>query len=246
MKKMLLAAAASLAMAAPAFAADEALAAAVAADYPYVFELYKHFHQNPELSFRESASAARMATELKALGFTVTTGVGDAFRAGLDGDRIHALCQIDHWFLDQIDALVRAEQALGDEGLGALDARRLSELKRQGFADSRLAELVGTNEAAIRHLRHTLGLQPVYKRVDSCAGEFATSTAYLYSTYADECEAAPSERQKSALSAELTVAITRAPSALPSWMAAEPELPAPPNTSSVSPAASWPRWTTPT
>ena len=77
MKKMLLAAAASLAMAAPAFAADEALAAAVAADYPYVFELYKHFHQNPELSFRESASAARMATELKALGFTVTTGVGD-------------------------------------------------------------------------------------------------------------------------------------------------------------------------
>ena len=122
--------------------------------------------------------------------------VADAFRAGLDGDRIHALCQIDHWFLDQIDALVRAEQALGDEGLGALDARRLSELKRQGFADSRLAELVGTNEAAIRHLRHTLGLQPVYKRVDSCAGEFATSTAYLYSTYADECEAAPSERQK--------------------------------------------------
>src|SRR3990167_6450493 len=77
MKSMLLAAAATIALSAPALAQDKALADAVAADYPYVFELYKHFHQNPELSFKESASAARMATELKALGFTVTTGVGD-------------------------------------------------------------------------------------------------------------------------------------------------------------------------
>ncbi len=122
--------------------------------------------------------------------------VADAFRAGFDCDRVYALCHIDHWFLEQIEVLVRAEQALASDGLTALDYDRLYRLKRHGFADSRLAELVGTNEDAIRHLRLTLGLHPVYKRVDSCAGEFATGTAYLYSTYEQECEAAPSQRRK--------------------------------------------------
>src|SRR3546814_17264183 len=82
------------------------------------------------------------------------------------------------------------------DGLAALDRPRLRVLKRKGFSDLRLAALLGTDEHAIRHLRHTLGLRPVYKRVDSCAAAFATSTAYLYSTYEDECEAAPSDRRK--------------------------------------------------
>ncbi len=122
--------------------------------------------------------------------------VADAFRAGLSRDQIYALCRIDHWFLVQIEELIATEQAVAERGLGALDADRLRFLKRQGFSDSRLATLTGTNEDAIRHLRRALNVRPVYKRVDSCAAEFATHTAYMYSTYEDECESEPSDRAK--------------------------------------------------
>ncbi|MBP7623635.1 MAG: carbamoyl-phosphate synthase large subunit, partial [Xanthomonadales bacterium] len=87
-------------------------------------------------------------------------------------------------------------QKLAQQGLAALDANRLRALKRVGFSDARLAQLVGTNEDAVRHLRRALNVRPVYKRVDSCAAEFATNTAYLYSTYEEECESAPSDRDK--------------------------------------------------
>ncbi len=122
--------------------------------------------------------------------------VADAFRAGFAFEEVHALSQIDPWFLRQIEDLVRTEAVIAHEGLAALDARRLFRLKRQGFSDARIARLVGTDEAAIRALRHAFGLHPVYKRVDSCAGEFATDTAYLYSTWEEECEAKPSTRDK--------------------------------------------------
>ncbi|MDP1640322.1 MAG: carbamoyl-phosphate synthase large subunit, partial [Hyphomicrobium sp.] len=122
--------------------------------------------------------------------------VADAFRAGMSVDEVYALCAIDPWFLVQIEDLVRLEREVEQQGLAALDRERLRELKRKGFSDSRLATLVGTDESALRHLRRALGVRPVYKRVDSCAAEFATSTAYLYSTYEEECEAEPTTRDK--------------------------------------------------
>ena len=122
--------------------------------------------------------------------------LADAFRAGLSLEDVHGLSRVDPWFLAAFEDIVRTEDEVREQGLTALDAPRMRELKRMGFADARLAELVGTDEAAVRHLRHTLGVRPVYKRVDSCAAEFATTTAYMYSTYEEECEAAPSNRDK--------------------------------------------------
>jgi len=134
--------------------------------------------------------------ELKAPGPERLFFVGDAFRAGFSVEEVFALSHIDPWFLDQIEEIIQAETQLAADGLDALDAARLRRLKRAGFSDARLAELTGTNEAGVRALRRAHKVRPVYKRVDSCAAEFGTSTAYLYSTYEDECEAAPSNRDK--------------------------------------------------
>ncbi|KAF1687645.1 carbamoyl phosphate synthase large subunit [Pseudoxanthomonas broegbernensis] len=139
---------------------------------------------------------AVLRRELKAPGAERLFYVADAFRAGMSVEDIHALSFIDPWFLDQIEEIVEEEKKLAAEGLDSLDAARLRKLKRDGFSDARLAELAGTNEAAVRALRRAHKVKPVYKRVDSCAAEFATSTAYLYSTYEDECEADPSDRDK--------------------------------------------------
>ncbi|TLX22294.1 carbamoyl-phosphate synthase large subunit [Thermomonas fusca] len=122
--------------------------------------------------------------------------IADAFRAGMSVEDVHALSFVDPWFLDQIEELIDAEMDVIHRGLDGLDAKRLRALKRMGFSDARVAQLAGTNETAVRALRKAFGVRPVYKRVDSCAGEFATGTAYLYSTYEDECEAAPSDRKK--------------------------------------------------
>jgi carbamoyl-phosphate synthase large subunit len=122
--------------------------------------------------------------------------VADAFRAGMSVAEVHALSFIDPWFLVQIEELVRIEGEVASAGFQALDKARLRRLKRKGFSDARLAQLLDTDEAALRALRHAHGVRPVYKRVDSCAAEFATSTAYLYSTYEDECEALPTQRDK--------------------------------------------------
>jgi carbamoyl-phosphate synthase large subunit len=122
--------------------------------------------------------------------------LADAFRAGLSLEEVHGLSRVDPWFLAAFEDIVLAEAEVKAQGLTALDAPRIRELKRMGFSDARVAELVGTDEAAVRHLRHTLGVRPVYKRVDSCAAEFATTTAYMYSTYEEECEANPTSRDK--------------------------------------------------
>jgi carbamoyl-phosphate synthase large subunit len=122
--------------------------------------------------------------------------VADAFRLGLDIDEVYRLCRIDPWFLAQIQDLVSEETEIKKGGLNGLKAARFRELKRKGFSDARIAELVSSSEQHIRELRHDCGIRPVYKRVDSCAAEFASSTAYLYSTYEEECEALPSDRQK--------------------------------------------------
>jgi len=122
--------------------------------------------------------------------------VADAFRAGLTQAEVFELSRIDPWFLAQIEDLIREERQVVNGGLKALDKARLLTLKRKGFSDSRLAKLGGAKEAEIRALRLKLGVRPVYKRVDSCAAEFAATTAYLYSTYEEECEAEPTQRDK--------------------------------------------------
>ena len=122
--------------------------------------------------------------------------LADAFRAGLTLEEVHSLSRVDPWFLAAFEDIVLTEAEVVTQGITALDAPRVRELKRLGFADARIAELLGTDEASVRHLRHTLGVRPVYKRVDSCAAEFATSTAYMYSTYEEECEANPTDRDK--------------------------------------------------
>ncbi len=122
--------------------------------------------------------------------------VGDAFRAGMTVDEVFAHSAIDPWFLVQIEDLIKQEQALQGSSLKALDEKKLFSLKRKGFSDKRLAVLLETSETAVRKHRHSLGIHPVYKRVDTCAAEFATATAYMYSTYEEECESQPSGRDK--------------------------------------------------
>jgi len=139
---------------------------------------------------------ATMRREVKEAGPERLFYLGDAFRAGMSVEDVHALSFVDPWFLDQIEEIVATENDVAAAGLDALDAKRLRRLKRMGFSDARLAQLVGTDEHAMRALRRAHGIKPVYKRVDSCAAEFATTTAYLYSTYEDECEAQPSTRDK--------------------------------------------------
>ena len=122
--------------------------------------------------------------------------IADGFRAGLSVTELHELTAVDPWFLTQIAELVELEAQVKDQGTAALDAGRLRHLKRKGFSDTRLAFLLGIAEEELRRMRHDLAIHPVYKRVDTCAAEFATSTAYLYSTYEEECEAEPTAREK--------------------------------------------------
>jgi carbamoyl-phosphate synthase large subunit len=141
-------------------------------------------------------TAAKLEYELRVPGANRLLFTADAFRAGWEFDRIQQLTHIDPWFLAQLEDLVREEQQVADRGMSGLSGERLRGLKRKGFSDRRLAHLVGVVEKAVRQRRHEQGIRPVYKRVDTCAAEFATSTAYMYSTYEEECEAAPTDRRK--------------------------------------------------
>ncbi len=122
--------------------------------------------------------------------------VGDAFAHGFTLAEVQALTHIDPWFLRQIQELVETELWLETQTLDGVDKPLLYQLKQQGFGDRRLATLLKTSEVAVRERRQAWGLRPVYKRVDTCAGEFATNTAYMYSTYDQQCEAAPTKRKK--------------------------------------------------
>ena len=129
--------------------------------------------------------------------------VGDAFAQGMSVDEVFELTKIDRWFLVQIEQIVKIELDLdklyadkGDAALAALDAATLRALKQKGFSDRRLAKLLHTSEKAVRDARRALNVRPVYKRVDTCAAEFPTNTAYMYSTYDEECEAAPTDKKK--------------------------------------------------
>ena len=122
--------------------------------------------------------------------------VGDAFAQGMSIEEVFALTKIDPWFLAQIKQIVDIELDLDQCRLDDLDAASLRELKRKGFSDRRLAYLLKTTDTAVRDKRRTLGIRPVYKRVDTCAAEFATKTAYMYSTYEEECEAQTTGNKK--------------------------------------------------
>lgn len=122
--------------------------------------------------------------------------VADAFRCGMMLEEVCQLTRIDPWFLSQIEDLVNQERALSRKRLETLDEQTLRRYKRNGFSDRRLAKLLNTDQTAVRIYRHRFNLRPVYKRVDTCAAEFATSTAYMYSTYEEECESQPTDRRK--------------------------------------------------
>jgi carbamoyl-phosphate synthase large subunit len=122
--------------------------------------------------------------------------LGDAFRIGMSLDEVFEETKVDPWFLAQIEELVAIEKQLATRTLEGLSADELRRLKRKGFSDQRIARLTATHPHAVREKRHALGVRPVYKRVDTCAAEFATQTAYMYSTYDEECEAEPTTRKK--------------------------------------------------
>ena len=142
------------------------------------------------------ADSSDLEHELSSAGPERIWYVGQAFREGMSQEQVFNLTKIDPWFLAQIEDIVLSEKALAGRSLKALQAAELRELKRKGFSDRRLAKLLNTDETAMRLHRHALGVRPVFKRVDTCAAEFATSTAYMYSSYEDECEAQPSDRKK--------------------------------------------------
>jgi len=122
--------------------------------------------------------------------------VADAFGIGMSLDEVHAHTKIDLWFLTQIKEIVDLELELEKRTLGSISREDMRQLKRKGFSDRRMAHLMHATETEVRTARHALGVRPVYKRVDTCAAEFATRTAYMYSTYEDECEAEPTDRKK--------------------------------------------------
>jgi len=122
--------------------------------------------------------------------------IAEAFRAGMSRDEVHELTRIDMWFLHQIEQLIQMEQVIREQDKELLSERQIRSWKRKGFSDLRLARLLSINEHEFRAIRHSYGIRPVYKRVDTCAAEFSTSTAYLYSTYEEECESNPDSSKK--------------------------------------------------
>uniref|UniRef100_UPI0035CB33FE carbamoyl-phosphate synthase large subunit n=1 Tax=uncultured Caballeronia sp. TaxID=1827198 RepID=UPI0035CB33FE len=122
--------------------------------------------------------------------------LGDAFRLGLTAQEIFEETSIDPWFLAQIEQIIQKEKALGGRTVDSLTKDEMLYLKQSGFSDRRLAKLLGSDQTAVRKHRHALKVRPVYKRVDTCAAEFATKTAYMYSTYEEECEANPTDKKK--------------------------------------------------
>lgn len=151
---------------------------------------------DPFIDFNQEDAPGDIRAQLITPGPDRAWVVGDAFRSGMSVDEVYQLSGIDPWFLVQIEELIDLEKDLSGINIEALDRSLLYTLKRKGFSDSRLASILGCDELSVRDKRKALGVIPVFKRVDTCAAEFASSTAYMYSTYEEECEAAPSDRDK--------------------------------------------------
>ena len=150
----------------------------------------------PQMQVVDEDSRSELVDRLTNPGADRIWYVADAFRAGFELEEIYGYSGIDPWFLVQIDDIVQWESRLDGASLEAIDYQMMWALKRRGFSDQRIADLVSAEESAVRAHRWSLNIRPVYKRVDTCAAEFSSSTAYMYSTYEEECEAAPSDRKK--------------------------------------------------
>jgi len=151
---------------------------------------------DPILDITQEDARSRIIAELKIPRADRIQYVGDALRMGMSVQEVYEYSGIDPWFLVQMLDLIQEEAKLGTMGLADLDYSRVYGLKRKGFSDIRLATLLGLTEKGFRQHRQKLGIRPVYKRVDTCAAEFSTDTAYMYSTYEEECESRPSDRKK--------------------------------------------------
>ena len=150
----------------------------------------------PRITVTDADTRAELVDALTNPGAERIWYVADAFRSQFSLEEVAGYSGIDPWFLVQIEELMALEASLDGRGVEHLDRTEWRQLKRKGFSDARLATLLHTSEDQVRERRQELGLRPVYKRVDTCAAEFATSTAYMYSTYEEECEAAPTDRRK--------------------------------------------------
>jgi carbamoyl-phosphate synthase large subunit len=151
---------------------------------------------DPKLDMTATDAKTDLIRELTVPGADRIWYVADAFRFGMSMEEIFELTKIDPWFLVQIEDLIKDEERIKTLGLVDVDRDLMYRLKRKGFSDIRLADLLSVSEKTLRSLRHKLKVYPVYKRVDTCAAEFATDTAYMYSTYEEECEANPTSRDK--------------------------------------------------
>jgi len=151
---------------------------------------------DPILDNEASNAQEVLLRELKDAGAERIRYVADAFRAGMSVEELFEHTHIDRWFLVQIEDIIKDEQMLATASLDMLEKSTLYRLKRKGFSDERLAQVLGVKESEVRQRRYDLEIHPVYKRVDTCAAEFRSTTAYMYSTYEEECEAEVSDRKK--------------------------------------------------
>ena len=151
---------------------------------------------DPKLSADDEQWVDTLRQNLRVPGAERIWYIGDAFRKGWSIDEVFNLTSIDKWFLVQIEEIIKIEQHLQELSFSELNGELMRHIKRKGFSDKRLSEIFACNEKEIRKLRNELGVLPVFKRVDTCAAEFSTSTAYMYSCYEEECESLPSNREK--------------------------------------------------
>jgi len=151
---------------------------------------------DPKIDTVDEDHAAILFNQLAEAGPDRIWYLADAFRQGMSCEEIFGVTKIDPWFLVQIEDLIIEESRLNGSSLTSVDEKTLYRLKRKGFADRRIADILLCTEAEVRNLRCDFGMHPVYKRVDTCAAEFSTETAYMYSTYEEECEAEPSDKDK--------------------------------------------------
>ncbi|MCP5347267.1 MAG: carbamoyl-phosphate synthase large subunit [Gammaproteobacteria bacterium] len=151
---------------------------------------------DPILDTRLSDATDTLKRELMEPGSQRIWYIGDAFRMGWTVETVHELTGVDPWYLVQIEELIKLEQEVAKMSLSQIDRDTMFRLKRKGFSDRRLATLTGVSESEFQNTRHKMGVRPVYKRVDTCAAEFASTTDYMYSCYEEVCEANPSDRKK--------------------------------------------------
>ena len=151
---------------------------------------------DPRINMNEKEARTKVLHDLEDAGAHRIWYIGDAFRMGMTVEEVFSYTHIDPWFLAQIKELIDIENGLSGRTIKSLDADEMRDLKSRGFSDTRLAQILGTTEEAVRERRWLFDVYPTFKRVDTCAAEFATSTAYMYSTYEQECEANPTNNKK--------------------------------------------------